>query len=105
MVTSVAASIFDLPQYQCFKDTDLFLSAKHLFYSYALIITLAVLFSKTPIALTSRVSPSVDLAVVTRHISPTIILTSSTSLTTTHSRSIRATLSCGHLDVITDVLR
>ena len=105
MVAAIGASIFDLPQSQRLKETDLFLSAEHLSYSYALVITLAALFSNTPIALTTRASPKADLAVITRYISPTVILASSASVTETHHRTIGMPVSRVPFEVIADVLR
>ncbi|KAI9770873.1 MAG: hypothetical protein M1839_002993, partial [Geoglossum umbratile] len=105
MVAAVGASIFDLPQSQRFKPTDLFLPAEHFSYSYALVISLAALFSNTPIALTPRASPSAELAALTRDISPTIILASSSSVSDSNTRAIGGGGSSAMLDVLFRVLR
>jgi hypothetical protein len=71
--------------------SDLFLPADSLANTYTLVLTLAALYANASVAFNSVASEANDLAIATRGISPTILVTTPSALLKTHQETSRVT--------------
>jgi len=93
LVSAVAAQIFAIPTIRRIEPTDLFLPADSLANTHTLVLTLAALYSNASVAFNSVASEATDLGVVTRGISPTILVTTPAALLQTHQQASRSVTS------------
>lgn len=89
LVSAVAAQLFAVPTSQRMGPSDLFLPADSLANTHTLVLTLAALFSNSSVAFNSVAGKSTDLAVATRGIAPTVIVTTPAALLQTHEETSR----------------
>ncbi|KAK4137659.1 acetyl-CoA synthetase-like protein [Trichocladium antarcticum] len=87
LVSAIAAQLFAVPASQRMGPSDLFLPADSLANSHTLVLTLAALFSNASIAFNSVASQADDLAIATRGVSPTILVTTPSALLKTHKEA------------------
>ncbi|KAK3327873.1 hypothetical protein B0T19DRAFT_176168 [Cercophora scortea] len=87
LVSAVAAQIFAIPTAQRMGPSDLFLPADSLANTHTLALTLAALYSNASVAFNSVAVGANDLAVATRGIAPTILVTTPAALLKTHQET------------------
>ena len=86
IVSAVSALISALPLRQRFNSGDLVVPADTFTHSYVLCQTLAALFTHASIAVTSVAAVGIDIATVTRLVSPTVIIVSAETLANAHHK-------------------
>ena len=87
LVAGIAGQLTSIPNTQRITNADLFLPADSLTSIYTLVLTLVALFSNASVALNSVASKNPDLVYVTRGISPTVIVASSSTLAKSHTET------------------
>ncbi|KAK3325401.1 hypothetical protein B0H66DRAFT_573412 [Apodospora peruviana] len=90
LVSAIASQIFTLPTAQRMGPEDLFLPADSLANTHTLVLTLAALYSNASVAFNSVAPKANDLAVATRGIAPTILVTTPEALLKTHRETSSA---------------
>ncbi|EKV12131.1 hypothetical protein PDIG_33660 [Penicillium digitatum PHI26] len=89
LVSAIGAITSTLPRTQRFNTTDIVLSIDSLSRSYPLCTTLAALFANSSIALNSVAGETVDFALATAGVSPTVIVASSQTMAEYHENIMR----------------
>lgn len=87
IIAAVAGQLTSVPTVQRMTHADTFLCVESLSGIYPLTLTLAALYSNVSIILTSVAGDAPDLELVTRGLSPTIIVTPASSLSALHAAS------------------
>ena len=93
LISAVAAQLFAIPTSQKMGPSDLFLPVDSLANTHTLVLTLAALYSNSSVAFNSVGAGADDLAVATRGIAPTIVVTTPAALLKTHQETSAATSS------------
>ncbi|KAJ6002160.1 hypothetical protein N7522_007387 [Penicillium canescens] len=89
LVSAVGALNSSLPRTQRFTPTDIVLSIDSLSRSYPLCQTMGALFANSSIALNSVAGETVDFALATAGVSPTVIIASSQTMSDYHEKIMR----------------
>ncbi|KAI1821570.1 hypothetical protein F4861DRAFT_453446 [Xylaria intraflava] len=87
LVSAVSAQLVAVPTKERFSPSDLFLPAASLSSSYALVLTLAAIYSNASVAFNSVAGASRDLVLATQGVAPTIIVTTPETLSKTHAET------------------
>jgi hypothetical protein len=87
LIAGIAGQLTSVPTTQRITNSDLFLPADSLSTIYPLVLTLSALYSNASVALNSVAGRSLNLALATQGIAPTIIITSPSTLAGTHSET------------------
>jgi hypothetical protein len=87
LISAISAQLFAIPTSQRIGPSDLFLPADSLANTHTLVLTLAALFSNASVAFNSVAAQANDLAIATRGISPTVIVTTPAALLKTHQEA------------------
>ncbi|KAI1305642.1 hypothetical protein F5Y03DRAFT_355415 [Xylaria venustula] len=87
LVSAVSAQLVAIPTKERFSPADLFLPAAPLSSSYTLVLTLVALYSNASVAFNSVAGASPDLALATRGVAPTVIVTTPETLSEAHSQT------------------
>lgn len=86
MTAAVASLAYALPMHQRYGPSDLILPADTFSNSYVLCQTLAALFQHASLAINSVAGPDVDLSLVCRTVSPTVIIASAEPMAALHKQ-------------------
>lgn len=86
LVSGIAGLMYSLPRNQRFGPKDLVLSIDSLSRSYPLCQIMAALYSNASVALNSVAGEGVDFALATVGVSPTVIISSSSTMTNYHDK-------------------
>ena len=89
LIAGIAGQLTSVPTTQRMMNSDLFIPADSLSTIYPLVLTLSALYSNASVALNSVAGRSLDLALATQGIAPTIIVASPTTLAETHLETAR----------------
>ncbi|CAL00278.1 putative uncharacterized protein YHR045W [Aspergillus awamori] len=89
LVAGIAGIMFSLPRPQRLSSNDLVLSIDSLSRSYPLCQIMAALYSNASVALNSVAGESVDFALATVGLSPTVIIASSRTMSEYHSKFMK----------------
>ncbi|KAI1126015.1 hypothetical protein F5Y10DRAFT_221370 [Nemania abortiva] len=87
LVSAVSAQLVAIPTKERFSPADLFLPAAPLSSSYALVLTLVAIYSSASVAFNSVAGVSLDLALATQGVAPTIIVATPETLAKTHAEA------------------
>ncbi|GAB7347021.1 hypothetical protein MBLNU459_g3168t2 [Dothideomycetes sp. NU459] len=85
LVAAIGALISALPMRQRLNPSDLVLIADSFSNSYVLCLTLTSIFLHTSLAINAVAGPKVDLALVSRSVSPTVVIASAETLVNKHT--------------------
>ncbi|KAG6020516.1 hypothetical protein E4U19_006309 [Claviceps sp. Clav32 group G5] len=88
LASAVSGQLVAIPSRERLTQTDLFLPVDPLSNIHTLTLTLAALFSNASVALNSVAGQSVDLALATQGVSPTVVVASPAALLRSHEESI-----------------
>ena len=88
LAAAIAALLTALPLRQRFTSADLVLPASSFDRTYVLLQTMAALVAHASVAVTSVAGPGIDLAMATRSVSPTVIITSAETMAAMHQKEI-----------------
>ncbi|KAE8352756.1 hypothetical protein BDV28DRAFT_120453 [Aspergillus coremiiformis] len=86
LISAIAGLTYSLPRNQRFGPSDLVLSIDSLSRSYPLCQIMAALYSNASVALNSVAGESVDFALATVGVSPTVVIASSRTMSHYHDR-------------------
>lgn len=87
IVSAISGQLSAIPSSQRITSADLFFPADSLSKLYPLVLTFAALFFNASVALNSVAGEDVDLELATKGISPTIIVSSKSSIMLLHDRA------------------
>lgn len=86
MISAIAGLTYSLPRNERFNSSDLVLSTDSLSRSYPLCQVMAALYSNASVALNSVAGESVDFALATVGVSPTVVIASSRTMSDYHNK-------------------
>ncbi|KAF9891263.1 hypothetical protein FE257_004827 [Aspergillus nanangensis] len=89
LVSAVAGLIYSMPRNQRFGSSDLVLSIDSLSRSYPLCQIMSALFQNASVALNSVAGEGVDFALATVGVSPTVIISSSSTMANYHEKFMK----------------
>ncbi|EIT76513.1 hypothetical protein F9C07_2236258 [Aspergillus flavus] len=86
LISAIAGLTYSLPRNERFNSSDLVLSTDSLSRSYPLCQVMAALYSNASVALNSVAGESVDFALATVGVSPTVVIASSRTMSDYHNK-------------------